>query len=290
MRLDQGGQRLRVEVVTSWVAVLAVSLASVALAGAATATVTKDYVLTPDSKLITPISSAEDFITDTLHVPTWLDGAAATPVVDYMGDTPQITENIIRVEFTDDGSGNIIDGPITITRMDFFHNIDSTLADLVIITGVNDATTSGATGTMVGGVVTGWSPNLVGLIHNELYCEDVGGNTLCGTNDLPANMTTMVVHDAAAALVIDTLAVPNAASLPMTFNVDYSALTMEMTIDDSGLGRQYYDISATEALPEVPLSDTPVQLLIIALMGLVGLFALNRDKIVRFASGGKAAR
>ena len=281
MRMDQSA---RGQNQATWLRVLAVaSLASLLVAGSATATVTKDYVLTPNSKLVTPISTTvTDLITNTLHIPTWLEGTLATPPVDYMGDTPQLTQNILRVEFTDDGSGNIIDGPITITLLDYFHNIDAGVATLVDITGLNDTTTSGATGSMVGGVVTSWSTNLTGLVHNELRCDDIGGS-LCGTSGLPANATTMVTHDAASVLTIDTAAVPNAASLPMTFNVDYSAVTMEITIDDSGFGRQYYDISATEAVPAVPLSDTPVQLLMIALMGLVGLGALNRERLSHFA-------
>lgn len=255
----------------------AFALAAIGIAAAQPASaLTVDYVLTPGSNLVTEISSANDFFTDTGLVPTWLDGALATPPVGYGGDAPAPTLNRMHVEFTDDGSGNIINGPITITLMDYYHPTDASLSGIATITGINDSNVSGATGNLVGTVVGSWSTNLTGTVHNELTCTNAGAS-ICGSLGLPASGTTNVVHDVASSIAIDTLASPVAASLPMTFSADFSTVTMQMTLATTP-ARQYYAISGVMAAAPVPLSSTGARLLLVGLMTLAGLFVLRTTR------------
>jgi hypothetical protein len=270
-----GKQRPNLRGFVTWISCFTLLLL-LGVSGTASAAVTIDYVLTPNSHLATSVTSSQDFFEGTGGTPTWLDGSLGTPPVSYGGDVPGETLNIMRVEFPDDGSGNIIDGTITITLMDYYHPTDASVPDNANITGINDSTVSGATGSMVGGVVGSWSSDLTGLVHNELSCENVLAGTLCGQFGLPADGTTSIVHNLASTLAIDTLAVPDVASLPMTFNGDYSTVTMEMTISML-IGRQHYAISGSAVAPDaVPLFEPEMQLLMMALMALAGFHALRR--------------
>jgi len=252
------------------------ALAFMAFGAATASALTLEYVLTPNSRLVTAISSSEDFFADTGQFPTWLDGSLATPPVSYGSDVPERTKNVMRVDFTDDGNGNIINGPITITYMDYYHPTDASIPGLATITGLNDSTISGATGTLVGTTVTSWSTNLTGTIHNELTCVNAGG-AICGTFGLPATGTTNVVHDVSASVAIDTAAAPVAASLPMTFSPDFSSVTMEMTLATSP-SRQHYAIAGAVAPTPVPSSSTGVQLFMLVLMTLSGLWILKKNR------------
>ena len=146
---EAGEQSRRIDMFGRGIAVLAV-LCLMMVSGTASAVVTIDYILTPNSSLITEVSSAEDFFADTGLIPTWLDGSLATPIVNYGVDTPVVTQNIMRVEFTDDGFGNIIDGPISVLLLDLYHPTDAGIAGTAIITGLNDSNLAGANGTMTG--------------------------------------------------------------------------------------------------------------------------------------------
>jgi hypothetical protein len=254
------------------------------ISGTASATVTVEYRLTPNSSLITPIAdNPNSFFSGTGSTPTWLPGSAGTPPVNYNGDTPQTTLNRMVVEFPDDGSGNIIDGVVTITLMDFYHPVDAGISGLVDITGINDSSYAGAVGNMVGGVVTGWTTDFTLYVHNELTCDDGGANSICttGVPPLPPSGDTLITHEHNDIRAIDTLASPDPASLPMAFNVDFTTVTMEMTIGDT-LGRQYYDISGSALPPPVPLSDTGLQMLMIGLMALAGFYALHSGRVSPF--------
>lgn len=264
----------------SWISGFAI-VCVLGFSGTASAAVAKHYVLTPDSKLVTTVSAAEDFITDTGGTPNWFDEALAAPPVSYGTDVPQVTENIMTVVFPTDASGQIIDGTITITRMDWYHPTDASFLPFATILGINDSTVSGAVGTMVGGVVAGWTNDLdTGLVHKELTCVNLPGGTLCGTFGLPLSGDTMVTH-APPVIAIDTAGVPDVGSLPMTFSSDFGSVTMEMTIATSP-SRKYYSISGTEAT-FVPASNTGLRLLMIGLLALAGVFVLGRARVSAFA-------
>ena len=262
----QGLRRIQI-----WMLGLAV-FCVLGIAGSASAIVTVDYILTPGSSLFTSITSNDDFFAGTGADPVWLDGSLGTPPVSYGGDVPQETLNILRVEFTDDGLGNIIDGTVTVTLLDYYHPVDSSVAGNANITGQNDSTLAGAVGMMTGGVVTSWSTNLSGLVHNELTCVNIIPTGLCGSFGLPADGDTSIVHDGAATLTISTAGAPDAASLPMTFNASFTTVSAEMELV-AAIGRQYYVISG--AVPAVPASDTGSRVVMIGLMTLLGLFVLR---------------
>ncbi len=48
-----------------------------------------DDLLTPDSKLVQTLASAEDFFSGTGETPTWIDGALGVPPVSYGSDVPR---------------------------------------------------------------------------------------------------------------------------------------------------------------------------------------------------------
>ncbi len=267
-------RRLDTKTPVSWLAALALA-GTLGFAGPASATVTVDYILTPYSRLITTVSSAEDFFDGTGDTPTWLDGSLATPPVNYGGDTPEETLNIMRVEFPDDGNGNIIDGEITIILMDWFHPTDASVPTIATITGLNDTNVSGAVGTMVDGVVTSWSSDLTGLVHNELFCENIGTGMICGSFGLPASGTTQVDHDNSSTIAIDVLSFPRVASLPLTFSDDYQSFTMEATLP-SQIGDQYYFIAGSTATGQLPVAGPIAQALMMGLLAAGGVLGLRR--------------
>jgi hypothetical protein len=202
--------------------------------------------------------------------------------------------NSMTVTFTnDDGNGGPADGPITIDSMDWYHLTDAGLAGSFILTGQNDTTIGGATGTMVGGVMTFWSAPLTGEIHNELTCTDIVPATFCGTLGLPASGDTSIVHQSPTAAVngsiaIDTAGVPVAAAQPMTFDNAFQTVSMQMDLPSVFL-RQYYQIHGATAsyVPPVPASGTVAQVVMLALLALVGVFAMSQGRFSPLAMRGR---
>lgn len=272
----------------SRISVLVVLLAF-GLTSAASAVVTKTYNLVEtntSSGLYTDASSNWDYLKplQTGTTPTWLDPNLSVPPANYGSDAPAVTKNTITVQFTDDGGGNIIDGTVTITEIDFFHDIDAGIDGLMDILGLNDVTMSGAVGSMTGGVVTSWSSDLSGELHNELGCFKLSPGGICGAAfGLPEDGDTRVTHETSpnGTYSIDTAGAPDVASQPMTFNVDYSRITiLEMTIDQSN-GRQFFSMTGVEVGEEVPFSNTPMQLLVVLLMAITGFYMVKSEKIGR---------
>ncbi len=227
-------------------------------AASAGAEVRKVYNLAPGSGLATTISSTFDKLTGTGETPTW--DACCGP---YDGSERE-TKNFMVVTWENDVGGVPAAGPIMIENLDFHHFINAGLTGVVDITGQMDAKIGRGDGTMnASRVVTTWLATARGQVHNELQCDDVAPSTLCGAAGgvgLPEDGVMSVTHDNNTPITIDTLASPNAASLPMTFSADFSSVTFEMTIDESS-GRQYYDMIGTEApVPAVPVLPLPAML------------------------------
>ena len=247
------------------------------------AAVEVEYNLAPGSGLHTEVSGAFNQLRGTGQFPRWTSDG-------WSGHTPKVTQNKLVLEFSESSPG-VIDpnGTVTVVALDFFHYIDAGVAGVADITGQTDwSWLTGAVGQLDGnGVVTTWNGTALdtGEIHNELHCQDIGMGGLCGLVGLPPSGTTATVHvdttlpDPQA---IDTLAVPDAGSLPMTFNNDYSEVSFEITINQAS-GRQYY--SFITATAELPSSSETVQMVIIGVMALAGFFFLaSRRGSVPFSS------
>lgn len=235
---------------------------------AAWATVDIVYTLEPGSQLITPTPVGLQFdpLTETGGTPTWIDGSLATPPVDYGSDVPGVTTNTILIRFTDDGAGNVVDGPIEIVAFDWFHNIDAQQEPNFTLTGLNDTELFGAIGTLAGTTVEVWGTDPSGLAHNELTCQN-GNFMICGTLGLPADGTTEVVH-AITTLPIDVTGTTPGSS-PMTFSNNFQTISFQITLDpDNGSGRQFYSFTGPGTVTEPVPSAGPLALLVLAMTGL----------------------
>jgi hypothetical protein len=236
----------------------------------------RTYILSSNSGLNTLIANDFDPLTATGETPTWTDGNLATPPVSYGEDSPATTQNRLRLEFSEISPG-IVDpnGTVTIQLLDFFHDIDASIAPFVFVTGLGDFRYSGATGTLNGALeVSSWSTPLVGQAHVELYCEEAPGGGICGSASIPPHMTLEITHSNASVLDIDTAGVPDATSLNMTFSESYEAVYMEITIDQS-FGRQYY--SFTSSPVELPTAGEFVHRMLVGLLALAGFCFLSQS-------------
>ncbi len=225
-----------------------------AFAGVASATVTKVYTLTPGSALITPISSATDYMVS--GTPTWTNDGGS-------GHSAAVTKNTVTVVFSGGADDNVIEAgdTVTITELDFHHLIDASVPGVATITGQMDSSTSGAVGVLNSDdEVDTWSNDLtVGELHNEMYCENIVG-ALCGTSGLPAHMTTTVTHQddggMTAPFSIDSDGSP-AGAFGMEFHNGYDDICFDITIDES-LGRQYYLMASDASLCHIaPIPTLP---------------------------------
>lgn len=250
----------------------------------ASATVTKTYILTPESGLTTPGGVIK--LNKTALVPTWSaevdadnDGTGGSPPAPSYGtDVAGVTQNRMVVEFSGPGATIDPNGTAKITSLDFHHDPPQTVPGLATIESMNDSHYSGAEGNLNGALqISTWNSNLVGQAHGEIQCTDIGGGGICGVvPNLPPSGDLWITHDDASELIIDTAGVPNAASLTMTFDATYDNVYMEITIDNTVGNRQYY---AFQTAPNaVPTASETVQLTIMALLGLAGFFYLSRSQ------------
>jgi len=258
-------------------------------ASVASAVVERVYDLTPGSQIVTPTPAGTFYslLDGTGLVPTWIPGASATPPVNYGDDVPKVTLNQIRVRFSDDGAGNIVDGPIEIVVADWYNPIATNVPGLVDVSGLNDLILTGAVGQLntVTGTVESWSSGLFGFTHSEITCQDLSATAICGVSGLglPPNGATAVTHDHQSTLNIDVTGT-DPVSVPMTFSNNYQDVTLEITLTGSSTtsNRQYYSIVGVNGTlvpnPVVPMLDLGGQLLLVALLagGGVMLVGLRR--------------
>jgi hypothetical protein len=262
-------------------AAVVLSFSSMALA-----TVTRTYAMdTNKSKLVTPnpLGTQLDPITGTGQTPDWLDGSLATPVVDYGGDEAKTTLNQIVVRFQDDGAGNIVPGQIEVLRLDWYNNLVGD-NEFFLLRGMNDTTLAGAVGTLgAGGTVESWTTDGSGLLHNEIYCENISPATLCGGLGLPASGDTSVAHEIQSFPIAVTDA--GLGSSPMVFSPDYKQVSFEVTLDPAAPfgGRIYVDVEA--GLSSVPASGPGGQIvLVVVLVGLALFSAFGVGRAARARS------
>ncbi len=225
----------------------------VVFAATASATVTKQYNIEGASSLQTTFSGATDLLSGKGTTPSW--DPAGGP---YTPDAPAVTGNTMIVEFTDDGSGNIIAGPITIKLLDIYKDTNQLVPTLATITGQDDVTlTGGGVGTLdgSGAVPAAWTAS-TGEIHHELMCTDIAPGGCAGIGLGPSGVNTIVhISSPGGSMTIDTTATTAGppASANMQFSADYSSVTFDITIATVP-GRQYYDmvgvaVSANNVVP-----------------------------------------
>jgi hypothetical protein len=246
------------------------SLSSLALA-----TVTRTYTMdTNKSQLVTPnpLGTQIDPITGTGETPVWIDGSLASPPVDYGGDEAQTTLNQIVIRFQDDGAGNIVPGQIEVLRLDWYNNINGDNA-YFLLRGMNDTTLAGAVGTLgAGGTVESWTSDGSGLLHNEIYCENIAPAALCGGLGLPGSGETSVAHEIQSFPIAVTDA--GLGSSPMVFSDDYKKVSLEITLDPAAPfgGRIYVDVEA--GLSSLPASGPEGQIVLVVVLVGVALFSV----------------